>query len=476
MQVTISRRRGSRKLAGAVAAAVLVGAGLVGTTAAPVGAGSSATCPLSALKKAKGPVEITMWHSMPEENEATLAKLTDQFNSSQSKVKVKLVFQIDYDTTFQKYVSGLSSGDLPDLVQLSGTDQQQMIDTQTALPAQACAKADGYSFKGFLPRVLSYFTVQGQVVGMPFNTSGPVLIYNKKTVAKAGLDPEQPPATLNEVRSYAEKIKSAGVVSGAPLGLVVDPGFFEHWRAMANRLYVNNGNGRSSRATRSVINDALSRQLFAWMNEMVKDGLAETNPDSGGERYADVLQIPTDVHAMAFDTSAVLGTAKQFLESGAWPGVTEADIGVGPMPGPGGRGGVLVQGAGLFIVNKSSPEKQAAAWEYLKFLDTTRSQVTWATGTGYLPITKAAAASPEMKAFWDANPGYKVAYDQLLEGVNSAATAGAVFGPYKDAQDAIRTAENSMFLEGKSPDAAVKQAASDTTSAITDYNQRIGAG
>ena len=199
----------SRKLAGVVMATVLAGAGLVATTAAPAGAGGSATCPLSALKKAKGPVEITMWHSMPRENEATLTKLTDQFNASQSKVKVNLVFQIDYDTTFQKYVSGLSSGDLPDVIQLSGTDQQQMIDTQTALPAQACAKADGYSFKGFLPRVLSYFTVQGQVVGMPFNSSGPVFAYNKKVFTKVGLDPETPPATLDEVRSAAEKIKSA---------------------------------------------------------------------------------------------------------------------------------------------------------------------------------------------------------------------------------------------------------------------------
>jgi sn-glycerol 3-phosphate transport system substrate-binding protein len=428
------------------------------------------------LKKAKGTVEITMWHSMPRENETTLTKLTDEFNASQSKVKVNLVFQVDYDTTFQKYISGLSSGDLPDVIQLSGTDQQQMIDTQTALPAQACAKADGYSFKSFLPRVLSYFTVQGQVVGMPFNSSGPVFAFNKKSFTAAGLDPEKPPATLDEVRSAAEKIKSAGVVSGAPLGLVVDPGFFEHWRAMANRLYVNNGNGRSKRATRSAIDDRLSRELFAWMNEMVKDGLAETNPDSGGERYADVLGIPTGTHAMAIDTSAILGTAKTLLEGGAYPNMSIADLGVGPMPGPAGRGGVLVQGGGLFMVNKSSPEKQAAAWQYLKFLDTTPSQVTWATGTGYLPITKAAASSPEMKAFWDANPGYKVAYDQLLKGVNSAATAGAVIGPYKDAQDAIRTAENSMFLEGKSPDAAVKQAASDTTSAITDYNQRIGVG
>jgi sn-glycerol 3-phosphate transport system substrate-binding protein len=459
----------------ALAAFLVVGAGLVASTAVPAAAASSA-CPLAALKSAKGPVEITMWHSMPRENEATLTKLTDQFNSSQSKVKVNLVFQVDYDTTFQKYIAGLSSGDLPDVVQLQTTDQQQMIDTRTALPAEACAKADNYSFKSFLPRVLSYFTVRNQVVGMPFNVSGPVFAYNKKAFTQAGLDPAKPPATLDEVRSDAQKIKASGAVSGAPLGLVVDPGFFEHWRAMASRLYVNNGNGRTARATKSAINDVISRQLFAWMSQMVKDGLAETNPDSGAERYADVLGIPTGAHAMAIDTSAILGTAKSLLTSGSYPNMTFADLGVGPMPGPSGRGGVIVQGAGLFMVNKSSPEKQAAAWQYLKFLDSTPSQITWATGTGYLPITKASSASPEMQQFWAQNPGYKVAYDQLLRGANNAATAGAVIGPYKDALAAVRNAENSMFLEGTSPADAVRAAANDTTKAIADYNQRVPAG
>ncbi len=103
------------------------------------------------------------------------------------------------------------------------------------------------------------------------------------------------------------------------------------------------------------------------------------------------------------------------------------------------------------------------------------TQTTWAVGTGYLPIRKKAAESPAVKDFWAQNPGYKVAYDQLLTGVNSPATAGSVIGPYKEVTDAVRDAENSMFLDGKSPDAAVKAAASAATNAIGDYNERIGA-
>ena len=159
---------------------------------------------------------------------------------------------------------------------------------------------------------------------------------------------------------------------------------------------------------------------------------------------------------MAIDTSASLGTVKAVLGSGAYPNV---EIGVAPMPGPSGNGGVLVSGGALFMVNKSAPEKQAAAWQYLKYLDDTEQQAIWAAGTGYVPIRKSAAASKTMTDFWAANPLFKVAYDQLLAGADNPAGAGAVMGPAPAVNDIVRDAENSMFLQGVDPKTALKDAA-----------------
>jgi sn-glycerol 3-phosphate transport system substrate-binding protein len=464
--------RGWQRWLGSGLAAVVLAAGLSATaTVAPAGAANSTSCPLDALKKAGKPVQITMWHSMTRQNEATLQQLTDRFNSSQSDVKVNLVNQIDYVQTFNKYKAGLSSGDLPDIVQLQETDQQQMIDTQTVLPASVCAKADKYSFSDFLPRVISYFTVGKTQYAMPFNTSGPVLYYNKKAFSAAGLDPNTPPKTLDDVRADAEKLKTSGV--SAPLGLKTDPGFFEHWRALASKTYVNNNNGRSARATKAIYDDALGRQIFTWMSGMVKDGLATTNPDLGTGTFDNLLGIQSGTHAMAIDTSAALGTIKSVLSGGT---VSNVELGVAPMPAPSAsaKGGVLVSGGELFMVNKSSPAKQAAAWKYLKFLDQPDSLTTWAIGTGYLPIRKSAADSAPMRQYWAQNPEFKVAYDQLLNGPNNVATSGSVIGNYTGARDALRDAENSMFLEGKDPKSALKDAGSNATSAIDDYNSKIG--
>jgi sn-glycerol 3-phosphate transport system substrate-binding protein len=463
-----------KRLTVSTLAAVVVATGLSTAVAVPgAGAANSTTCPLAALKKASKPVEITMWHWMLRANEDVLQKLVDAFNGSQSDVKVSLVNQVGWEETLAKYKSGLASGDLPDIVQLQETDQQQVIDTGTVLPAGVCAKADKYSFSDFLPNVISYFTVQGTQYAMPFNTSGPVLYYNKKAFSAAGLDPEQPPTNLAELRDAAEKLKANGVP--APMGLKTDPIFLEQWTAMGNRLFANNGNGRKARATKAVFDSPTGRAVFGWMSGMVKDGLAATNSDIGTGASDNLLGIRSGNHAMTIDSSAALGTITAVLAAGNDPNI---ELGVAPMPGPGAgkiRGGVFVQGGELFMVNKSAPAKQAAAWEFLKFLDSPENMTTWAIGTGYLPIRKTSAASTAMQDYWAKNPGFKVAYDQLLGGPNTVATSGSVIGPNIEARQAVRDAENSMFLEGTDPKSAISTAASNATAAIVDYNSRIGA-
>jgi sn-glycerol 3-phosphate transport system substrate-binding protein len=460
-----------RRWSFSVLATVMVASGLAVFGVPAASAANSTTCPLAALKKADKPVEITMWHWMPRENEVALTSLTDAFNSSQNDVKVTLVNQIDWEATFQKYKSGLGTGDLPDVLQLQESDQQQMIDTQTVLPASVCAKADKYSFSDFLPRVITYFTVQGTQYAMPFNTSGSVFFYNKKAFSAAGLDPDSPPKTLADVRAAAEKLKANGVE--APLGLKTDPIFIEQWAAMANRLFVNNGNGRRSRATAAVFDSPTGRQIFSWMDGMVDDGLATTNADLGPSVFDDLLGIRSGSHAMAFDTSAALGTIKAVLSAGNDPNI---DLGVAPLPGPGASnpGGVFNQGGELFMVNKSAPAKQAAAWKFLKFLAEPENVTAWAIATGYIPIRESSAASTEMQDYWVQNPGFKVAYDQLLSGRNTVASAGSVIGNNKGVRDALRDAVNTMFREGTSPNPAAQAATDGATAAIDDYNSRIG--
>jgi sn-glycerol 3-phosphate transport system substrate-binding protein len=458
-------------LAGTLAAGSLALSGV--PAGAAVRRATLPKCPLAALKKAKKPVEITFWHSMPRENEATLQKLTDQFNSSQSDVKVTLINQTTYRDTLDKYVAGLSTGDLPDLVQIEDTGLQQMIDTQSVLPAQSCVKADHYDLSDHIKRVVDYYTVEKVLWPMPFNVSNPIFLYNKKAFRAAGLDPDNPPKTFDEVKAAAKKLKDSGAVSKAGMGIKLDAWHLEQWLAKAGKTYVNNGNGRKARATAMTIDNSAGVEVFTWLSDMVNGGLAVTNPAEGSSVFDNLLNIGNGQLAMTIDTTAVLGTVHSVLQGGAYPNV---ELGAGPMPGPtSSKGGNLVGGAAIYIVSKSKPEKQAAAWEFAKFLNEPKSQVTWASGTCYVPIRKSSADSQEMKDFWAKFPDCKVAYDQLVSGANNLATAGPVIGDYQGVRDALLTAESSMFTGNTKPKAALKKAKQDADAVMQEYNSRIGA-
>jgi sn-glycerol 3-phosphate transport system substrate-binding protein len=435
------------------------------------GGSKGGSCPVDALAKATGKVSITMWHGLNRANEETLQRITQQYNSSQDKVAVTIVNQTGYKETLQKFRTGLGTGDLPDITQIEDTGLQQMIDTQAVTPVQDCVDAEDYDLSDYIPRVIDYYTVQHKLWPMPFNVSNPVLYFDKAAFTSAGLDPAKPPTTLEQVSDYSAKIKNSGAGYQYGFGLKLDPWYIEQLSAKGGVPFVNNGNGRDARATKVVFDNPTGLEVFTWMNDMVKQGLAVTNEAEGPSAFDNLLGIRSKKVGMTIDSSASLGTISQVLASGEGGGV---QLGVGPMPGPTGKGGVLVGGAALYITKKSAPEKRAAAWDFLKYLTSPEVQAEFAAGTGYVPIRKSSVELPAITQLWAKEPGYKVAYDQLVTGVNNVATAGPVIGDYQGVRDSVLDAEQAMFSEGVSPQAALTRAAKAADAKIADYNSRVG--
>lgn len=297
----------TRFLVVGLAAALALAALALPGGAAPARGGDK--CPLEALDDADGTVEITYWHSMTRANEETLIRLTDAFNSSQNKVRVNLVNQTSYEDTVEKFRNALATGDIPDVAQLPETFLQQAIDSQAILPIQACVDADKYELSDYLPRVIDYYTVEDTLWALPFNVSNPVLYYDKNAFIAAGLDPEQPPATLEEVRTASEAIKASGYPAG--FALKIDAFFFEQFLAKSGKPYVNNGNGRKERATEVVFDNKQGLEFFTWMSDMVADGLAVTNARTGASAIDNYLAIGNSQAAMTVDSIAGLGTIAQ---------------------------------------------------------------------------------------------------------------------------------------------------------------------
>jgi sn-glycerol 3-phosphate transport system substrate-binding protein len=438
-------------------------------TAAPAGAASNLPrCNLSTLANHRGVVNITFWESASSANLKVLQGIVSAFNSSQSKVHVTLVTQAGYDDTWQKYTAGLSNGQLPDVVQLEDERTQEAIDTGSFLPMQSCMNAAKYSTSDFLPRPLAYWKVKGVQWAMPFSVSAPIVYYNQNAFTKAGLNPNSPPLTLPQMVSDAKALKA----SGSGMGLVLDPWHLETWLASANQLFVNNQNGRSSRATKGVFNNKTAVSIFSQLSQLVRSGDATTNPSTGPDQYDNLLGIGSGKYGMTIETSAALGTVTQLLSSGQYSSVK---LGVGPFPvySSSVRGGIEPGGGGVYIPNKVPALDQAAAWTFVSYLMNTQSVATWAAGTGYIPVRKSSTLTATVQHLWTTEPGYKIAYNQINNGVNSAATAGSVIGPYADVRTDVSNAEISMYTQGVAPSKAVSNAERDVNQTIASYNGRL---
>jgi sn-glycerol 3-phosphate transport system substrate-binding protein len=437
----------------------------------PGGKPSLPECPVDALRSAKKPVEITYWHAMTRANEDELVKLTNQFNAQQHDVHVTLSAAASYTDNSTRFKAGLSTGKLPDLLQGEDSSLQTLIDSQAILPAASCLAADHTGTADLIPRVVAYYSVGNVLYGMPFNDSNPVLYYNKKVFRSAGLDPDKPPTTFDEVKADAQKIVDSHAAQFG-IALKTDSWPVEHWLAKAGHTIVDNDNGRSARATKVTFDDATGVSIFQWLDDMVKSKLALSTGTSEFNHY---LAVGSGQAAMTIDTSAALGTIAQLFAAGRYQNV---ELGVGPMPGPESPdGGVLVGGAANYIVDKSAPEKQAAAYEFAKFLARPEVQSEWAAATGYVPVSKSAATMSPLKERYAQQPEYKVAYDQLVNGPVNPATAGPVLGAYGSSNEGMRGAivdAVTGMLEGKeTPQQAVDNAASDANAAIQEYNARI---
>ncbi|HEX9259870.1 MAG TPA: extracellular solute-binding protein [Acidimicrobiales bacterium] len=483
-------------LAALVAGALLASAcgggddgGSAATTTVP--AGSTTTAPAAtttSIEESKlppckpdalgaGPVEITFWHAMGAENGKVLEQLVNTYNSSQTKVKVKLQAQTGYDDAFDKYRTA-SKDDRPDLIQLPEYYLQIMADSQTTVPAESCLRASNAKLDGLLERPVAYYQLYGIQQSVPFNISTPVLFYNRGRFTKAGLDPAKPPADLTALQAAAKAIVDKGAAKyGIALESSANAGggwFVEQFNAKAARLYADNENGRSAKATKVLFNSAESAADLAVLGQMVKDGTAFNvgeNADGRGQLLKMADQ--TEPAAMSIYSSAGIGPVVNLLKGGSFPDFTVDDLGVGPFPGPAGPGGVVVGGASLWLVKDKGDERTAAAWDFVKYLTSAQAQSTWAAGTGYIPVNEGALEVEPLKSVYAGDPRFKVAYDQLLTGTVDAASAGVVIGPLRQVRGETAKAV-AAILGGGDAKAALDAAAAEADKLIKDYNDRTG--
>lgn len=128
---------------------------------------------------------IRFWHAMGGKTQGVLDGLVADYNKSQNKYEIKAEFQGTYEESLTKFRTMSATKEAPALVQSSEITTKYMIDSKKITPIDSWIKKDKYDTSKLEKAITNYYSVDGKMYSMPFNSSTPVLIYNKDAFAKA---------------------------------------------------------------------------------------------------------------------------------------------------------------------------------------------------------------------------------------------------------------------------------------------------
>ncbi|WP_037469935.1 sn-glycerol-3-phosphate ABC transporter substrate-binding protein UgpB [Sinorhizobium fredii] len=347
--------------------------------------------------QAEAATELQWWHAMTGANNEMIEQIANEFNESQSTFKVVPVFKGTYPETLNAGIAAFRSKQPPAIIQVFDAGSGTMMAAEGAIvPAMEVLQKGGFTFdkSQYMPGIVSYYSKpDGTMLSFPYNSSSPILYYNKDAFQKAGLDADNPPKTWPEVFDAAEKIKTSGA---APCGLTSTWLTWiqtENFAAWNNVAYGTNENGLGSSDVKLEVNSPLYVEHFQAIADLAKDGVFRY-----GGRTSEAKQLFTSGEcAIMTESSGGLG---DIIKSGV-------NYGIGQLPYYEGHGpqNTIPGGASLWVFAGKSDEEYKGVAEFFNFLSQTKVQAKLHQVSGYVPVTMAAYEETKKSGFYEKNPG-----------------------------------------------------------------------
>ena len=374
---------------------------------------------------------IQFWHAMGGEKGLLLEELVREFEEQADGIRIDATSTGSYRGTLESTMSAAEKGTAPTLAQIYEIGTARAMDSGAFTPVEGVLPRN-VSLTDYVDPVLRYYRTNGTLNSMPFNSSVPVLCYNKRAFERAGLDPNSPPTTLAEVTSAAEQIVEQGVAENG-ITFANYAWFIEEWFATAGQEIVNRKNGRAGTSDTAYFESDAAKEIYTWWTNLDREGLYH-NP--GMEARGKAKSAFHDgVAPMVIASSSSVG------------GITEEaafDVGISGHPTPGRGEGLIVGGASLWVSESATREERDAAGQFLAWLTQPEQQARWHRETGYLPVHEGGIDKLEADGWFQQNPGHKVAIDQLLSSKDSPATNGARIGPFSTVRTLVAEAYPDM--------------------------------
>jgi multiple sugar transport system substrate-binding protein/sn-glycerol 3-phosphate transport system substrate-binding protein len=351
--------------------------------------------------------EIIFWHQHSKERETALLEIVDEFNQTNEwGITVTAEYQGSYGDIFNKMLGVLDTPDAPDIVvayqnqaatyQLSDAlfDINQVLDS----PKWGLSKEEQADFfPGFFAQdVLPTFGYQR--LGFPPNRSMEVLYYNMDWLKEMGYD--APPSTPEQFKEMACKAVdqpfSKATVEGAKgYELSIDASRWASW------TFAFGGDIYDYTANKFTYDSEGSQQALSFISDLISEGCATQVT----EAYGDQTDFGNGSLLFAVGSSSGLPFYGSAVDAGA-----QFEWSVAAIPHTTPDPVMNVYGASVSIP-KTTPERELAAWLFIKYYTTPEVQAKWATVSQYFPVRQSAVS--ELDEVFNTIPGYKTAFDML---------------------------------------------------------------
>ncbi|MBE7638195.1 sn-glycerol-3-phosphate ABC transporter substrate-binding protein UgpB [Sneathiella sp. P13V-1] len=388
--------------------------------------------------------EINWWHAMGGANGERVNKIADDFNKSQSEYKVVPTFKGNYTETMTAAIAAFRAKKQPHIVQVFEVGTATMMAAKGAVyPVEQVMADAGEKFNrdDYLPAVISYYqTPKGELLSMPFNSSTPVLWYNKDAFKKAGID--KVPATWAEMKEASDKLRASGMKCGFSFGwqswVMV-----ENFGAWHNVPMGTKENGFAGIDTKFTFNNDAVKKHFNNLSAWTKDGTFAY----GGRRGDSLPMFINQECGMWMNSSAYYGSikAQAKFEFGQSMLPYYEDVTAKPQNS-------IIGGATLWVLRGQDKGDYKGVAKFMNYMSSPEVQAWWHQGTGYVPITTAAYELSKKQGFYDSNPGTDTAIKQLSLNTPTPASRGIRFGNFVQIRDVINEEMEAIWAGEKSAD------------------------
>ena len=406
--------------------------------------------------------EISWWHAMTGANNEVVETLSKEFNESQSDYKVVPVFKGTYPETLNAGIAAYRANQAPHIIQVFDAGTGTMMAAEDAMkPVAEILSMGGAAFdkSQYLSGIVAYYSKpDGTMLSFPYNSSSPILYYNKDIFEKAGLDAENPPKTWPEVWDAARKIKSS---NAAPCGFTstwLTWIMTENFAAWNNQQWGTNENGIASLDVELKVNSPVFVKHFQALADLAKEGVFRY-----GGRTSEAKQIFLAGECGIFTESS--GGLGDIVNSGM-------NYGTGQLPYDpdveGAPQNTTPGGASLWVFGGKSDEEYKAVAAFFDFLSQTPIQARLHQVSGYLPVTMAAYEETKKSGFYEKNPAREIPIQQMLGKAPTENSKGVRLPNLPQVRDIMNEEYEKMLAGDQTAQQALDNAVSRGNAAIQE--------